>query len=127
MPALARPASVTVLEHYRIDSSRLKELGMQNEQIISVYRSMYAHSHGMFSRLKEVTKKIKVHRDQQGLKDGKELAQGTAQNLWRCYLMMLEGACPSDYHLLTKSIDDMHQDMILKMKDNEEKILTEYH
>ena len=121
---VTRPEHAKPINREEVDKSSLNHKGLALEDIHRLYKSLYVHSIGFFNMMKEITKKIRIGRE------------NTRVNIWKVYQVLLEISSKTDYKMITqkmqedniKVINELNERVSLLVKENlvkEEKLIIE--
>ncbi|CDW82237.1 UNKNOWN [Stylonychia lemnae] len=94
---IARPEHKLPLSRHGLDRITLTNMGIPNESVNRIYRSLFVFSVGFYELMTECTKYLDVNRV-------------TVQSqIWKVFQVLLEYCCKTDYQLITQQMEKNHQ------------------
>lgn len=96
------------LTRYGVGRNNLADVGLNNEEIDTIYRELFVYSVGFYSMITEVTTKVNA--------EYKAVA-----GLWKVFAILLENCCHIDYQLVVSSIEMENQFLLDEVRNQHTK------
>ena len=93
---ILQPENKNPVHRYGIDRTSLTSVGVSNEEVDRIYRSLFVYSVGFFELLKKIL-------------GSTENNFSTITTIWKVFQILLEYCCKTDYRILIQEITDQSQ------------------
>eukprot|EP00347_Sterkiella_histriomuscorum_P021833 403332609 len=100
---ISRPEHKLPLSRHGLDRITLTNIGIPNDMVSRVYRSLFVFTLGFFELLNDSTKNLNENRV-------------TIQSqIWKVFQILLEYCCKTDYSLITQQMEKQHKEEVEEM------------